>query len=162
MVCTFTGHRPEQLPWGSEEGDARCLALKELIARAVEHTADLGYDSFLCGMARGCDTYFAEAVLALRAHRPELRLTAMIPCPSQPESWPEADRTRYAALLEQCSGVCVLEPMYSSGCMLRRNRAMIDASSLVITVYDGSPQGGTAASVRYARQRGVRLLPLWV
>lgn len=162
MVCTFTGHRPEQLPWGSEERDPRCLALKELIARAVEHAAESGYGRFLCGMARGCDTYFAEAVLALRERRPELQLTAMIPCPSQPESWPEEDRARYAALLERCSGVCVLEPMYSSGCMLRRNRAMVDAASLLITVYDGSPQGGTAATVRYARQRGVRLLPLWV
>lgn len=161
MVCAFTGHRPERLPWGENEDDARCRALRALIARAVESAAAKGWKSFLCGMARGCDTYFAEAVLAARKRRPELRLTAMIPCPSQPGAWPEADQARYAAILAQCDEVCVLEPMYSSGCMVRRSRAMIDAATLVITVYDGSAAGGTAAAVRYAERSGKRMLRLW-
>ena len=28
-TCCFTGHRPEKLPWRYDEGDSRCLALKE-------------------------------------------------------------------------------------------------------------------------------------
>ena len=27
-VCAFSGHRPERLPWGSDESDPRCQALK--------------------------------------------------------------------------------------------------------------------------------------
>ena len=66
VSCCFTGHRPAKLPWGTDEGDERCLRLKarlrEVIARAVED----GYTHFICGMAEGCDLYCAEAVLALR------------------------------------------------------------------------------------------------
>ena len=44
--------------------------------------------------------------------------------------------------------------------MLRRNRTMADAAALLVTVYDGGP-GGTAATIRYARQKGKQILPLW-
>ncbi len=27
-TCCFSGHRPPRLPWGSNEADPRCLALK--------------------------------------------------------------------------------------------------------------------------------------
>lgn len=161
MVCTFTGHRPERLPWGSDESDARCAALRTLIQRAVTQACADGFDAFLCGMARGCDMYFAEAVLAARETFPQIRLTAMIPCPTQPDAWPQADRARYARLLAACDAVCVLEPVYSDGCMLRRNRAMVDAAERVITVYDGGAAGGTAAAVRYAQRRGRELVRLW-
>ena len=87
MVCPFTGHRPERLPWGSDERDARCAALRTLIQRAVTQACADGFDAFLCGMARGCDMYFAEAVLAARETFPQIRLTAMIPCPTQPDAW---------------------------------------------------------------------------
>ena len=55
MVLAFTGHRPEKLPWGSDETDARCGALKQQLLEAVRTAAGEGYDTFLCGMARGCD-----------------------------------------------------------------------------------------------------------
>ena len=88
MVCAFTGHRPEKLPWGSDETDPRCLALKEQIADRVERAFSLGYREFCCGMARGCDQYFAEAVLALALREPEVALDAWLPCPEQADRWP--------------------------------------------------------------------------
>ena len=66
MVCGFTGHRPEKLPWGTNESDPLCQALKLRIFQEVEQAADDGADVFCCGMARGCDLYFAEAVLQLK------------------------------------------------------------------------------------------------
>ena len=89
MVLAFTGHRPEKLPWGSDETDPRCAALKRQILEAVRAAAEEGYDTFLCGMARGCDLYFAECVLSLG-----LRLEGYLPCPSQTRAWSEADRAR--------------------------------------------------------------------
>ena len=160
MVCAFTGHRPERLPWGGDETDARCAALRHRMEQVVTELHAQGFETFLCGMARGCDTLFAESVLAVQRRCPELRLVAMIPCPSQPDAWSEDDRARYSRLLAACSEIRVLEPSYSDGCMLRRNRAMADAAALLVTVYDGGP-GGTAATIRYARQKGKQILPLW-
>ena len=156
MVLAFAGHRPEKLPWGSDETDERCAALKRQIKDAVANAAGEGYGTFLCGMARGCDFYFAEAVLELG-----LRLEAYLPCPSQPDRWGELDRQRYTAILCRCDAVYMVEPRYEKGCMLRRNRKMVDAADSLLTVYDGSP-GGTGAAIDYARRRGKTVISLWL
>ena len=69
-TCCFTGHRPNKLPWGSNEADPRCEGLKKAIRKAVEKAYDEGYRHFICGMAKGCDFYFCEAVQTLRDQRP--------------------------------------------------------------------------------------------
>ena len=156
MVLAFTGHRPEKLPWGSDESDPRCAALKQQLKDAVRTAAGEGYDTFLCGMARGCDFYFAEAVLELG-----LRLEAWLPCPSQSDRWSDADRHRQTALLMDCAAVYMTEPVYSEGCMLRRNRKMVDGCDALLTVFDGSP-GGTRAAIDYARRQGKQVIGLWL
>ena len=162
MICAFTGHRPERLPWGQNEDDARCAALKTLLRRTVREVYDRGFHTFLCGMARGCDQYFAEAVLAARADGAQnARLWARVPCPSQPDGGEAASRMRYWALLAACDQVEVLEDHYSPGCMLRRNHEMLRRAQLLISVYDGTPSG-TAATVRRAEQQGIEVLPLWM
>ena len=55
----------------------------------------------------------------------------------------------------------MLEAAYTSGCMLRRNRAMVDAADVLLTVFDGS-EGGTAATIRYAKRRGTEIVPVWL
>lgn len=161
MVCAFTGHRAWKLPWGSDEEDPRCQAVKTILAQRLEQAFSMGCRTFLCGMALGCDLYFAEAVLQLREREPDARLVAMIPCPNQSSGWTQPQRQRYAALLDRCDRRELLEPVYSEGCMLRRNQAMIDRAQVLISVYDGSP-GGTGSTVRYARSRGLTVLPVWV
>ena len=48
---------------------------------------------------------------------------------------------------------------YSSACMQRRDRYMVDHASLLIAVFDGSP-GGTQYTVTYAMQRGLNIVDL--
>ena len=156
MLCAFTGHRPQRLPWGGREEDPRCHALKILLSEAVEAAATRGCTGFLCGMALGCDTWFAEIVL-----EKGLKLAAMLPCPGQADHWPKKDRARYEGLLARCDEIIVLEPAYSDGCMLRRNRAMIERADILISVYDGCG-GGTGNTVSYAKERGLEIMPIWV
>ena len=161
MVCGFTGHRPEKLPWGYAETDPRCKALKLRLRQVILEQITDGADVFLCGMARGCDFYFAEAVLELKAAGHAIRLEAMLPCPEQAERWPLADRERYEGLRRRCDAVYLLEDAYTDGCMLRRNRAMVKMARRLISVWDGS-HGGTEATVRYAGRLGVDVVPLWL
>ena len=35
ITCCFTGHRPQRLPWGDNEADLRCQAVKARLTRAV-------------------------------------------------------------------------------------------------------------------------------
>ena len=84
MVCAFTGHRPEKLPWGSRETDPRCCALKIQLDRAVRAAWEAGATTFACGLARGCDFYFAEAVLRLQEQRRESPWRPGFPARSSP------------------------------------------------------------------------------
>ena len=60
---------------------------------------------------------------------------------------------RYRELLRQCDRVITLQERYTSGCMLARDRYLVDHADGLIAVYDGGSEGGTAYTVRYARQR---------
>ena len=79
VTCSFTGHRPEKLPWGEDESDIRCAELKERLFDAVLAAYDQGYRHFLCGMARGSDFWFCEAVLRLQEIQTDVSLEAVIP-----------------------------------------------------------------------------------
>ena len=127
MICAFTGHRPEKLPWGTREGDPRCEALKRQIRLAVERAAR----------------------------------EAWLPCEGQPDRWPRQDRDRYEGLLSRCDRVILVEREYSEGCMLRRNRAMLDRADRLISVYSGGG-GGTGQAVAYAKSRGLFIDALWL
>jgi uncharacterized phage-like protein YoqJ len=157
--CCFTGHRPAKLPWKYREEDARCLALKRRIQDAVEAAYGEGYRHFLCGMAMGCDLYFCECVLALRERCPDVTVEAAIPCPTQADTWPPAQRERYQRLVAACDLETLVSEKYSSGCMLRRDRYMVDHASLLIAAFDGSA-GGTRYTVEYAMGRGLDIVDL--
>ena len=155
--CCFTGHRPAKLPWGYNEQDPRCVKLKERIADAVLLAYQEGYRHFLCGMAQGCDLYFCEAVLALRIRHPEITVEAAIPCPTQADGWPAAERRRYRELVAQCDLETMVSESYSTTCMQRRDRYMVDHSMLLIAAFDGTA-GGTRYTVEYALRRGIEIL----
>ena len=159
--CCFTGHRPMKLPWGMNERDPRCMALKLELAARLEAIYALGYRHFLCGMAIGCDMYFAEAVLALRDVHGDVTLEAAIPFGDQPGRWDEAQRRRYNSLIDRADKVTVLQIGYTSDCMMQRNRYMVDRSSLLLACFDGRP-GGTMNTILYAERSGVKTVVIEV
>ena len=155
--CCFTGHRPMKLPWGMNENDLRCVSLKEELDARLDAIYALGYRHFLCGMAIGCDMYFADAVLRLRREHPEVTLEAAIPFGDQPGRWTQAQRQRYNGLIDQADTVTVLQYGYTPDCMMRRNRYMVDHASLLLACYDGRP-GGTMNTILYAERSGVKVI----
>lgn len=159
VSCCFSGHRPGKLPWGNHEDDPRCMALKKRLYGAALSAYDEGYRHFICGMAQGCDLYFCEAVLELRGLHPEVTLEAAIPCPTQPDRWNSKQRERYQKLLAQCDYETMVQDKYTTDCMQRRNRYMVDHAALLIAVHDGLP-GGTRRTVEYAMHRGVDIVDI--
>ena len=160
-ACCFSGHRPNKLPWGEDEGDPRCLRLKRELDGALRAVYKKGVRRFICGMAMGSDLYFAEAVLALRAGCGDVHLEAAIPCPSQDEHWPAAWRERYARALEQCDTRTLISHRYTADCMEQRNRYMVDHAGTLIAAYAGG-RGGTFNTIRYALKLGRDVIELEV
>lgn len=159
ITCTFTGHRENKLPWRDNENDPRCLRLKERMFDAAQAVYHSGIRHFICGMATGCDMYFGEAILRLREEHPEITLEAAIPCEGQSARWSPELRRRYDRIVSACDYQTVIRKDYSPDCMLRRNRYMVDASSVLISAYNGAP-GGTRSTLLYAIRQGLEIVEL--
>ena len=156
--CAFTGHRPQRLPFGSDEADERCIQLKlilrEQIIRLIEEN---GVSYFITGMAMGVDMYAAEIVLDLKVNYPGLQLECAIPYEEQAMRWTNALRERYYDIASKCDKETMLQTHYSSGCFQRRNRYMVDQADIVLAVWDGQPSG-TGSAVKYALSKGKQVI----
>lgn len=156
--CAFTGHRPRKFPWGYDETDTRCVALKKELAAQIAKLMDAGYTDFLSGMAEGTDTWAALAALALKKENPALKLHCVLPCEGQADHWSVSARELYFSILEQADDVVYVSREYSKDCMLKRNRYLVDHATCLLAVYNGERRGGTAMTVRYARRLGRKVV----
>ena len=153
-ACAFTGHRPKSFPWKYNEAAPDCVLLKEVLAKQIEALADRGMTDFLSGMAQGVDLWCAQIVLDLRKKNPALKLHAILPCEGQESKWTVSAQEHYHSILKQANEVIYVGQEYSQDCMLKRNRYLVDHSSILLAVYNGAWRSGTGATVRYARQLG--------
>lgn len=156
-TVVFTGHRPEKLPWGTNEDEPDAVLFKSRLHAALEYLIGLGYVNYMSGAARGFDSIAAETVIDLRREYPWVQLIVALPCTNQAERWSDADRARWEHIVRNADRVDVLAQYYDRGCMFRRNRYLVNHSDMVLAAYDGSHSGGTAMTVDYARQRGVKV-----
>ena len=148
-TCFFTGHR--QIP-----SLVRPRLIKDL-ETTLKVFIDGGITEFIAGGALGFDTLAAEMVLALRDKHPAVSLSLILPCRDQDKFWTPAQKRTYARILEAADSKTFLFDQYVNGCMQMRNRAMADRSQACIAYYNGR-KGGTAYTVRYAREKGVRIV----
>jgi uncharacterized phage-like protein YoqJ len=150
MTCAFAGQRPSSFRFGYDEEHPDCVKLKLLMAAQIASLIDNGVTTFLTGMALGADIWGAQIVLALKTHRPDLRLIAVLPCENQADRWSPEQRERYFDILAQCNETVYISRHYTRDCMFKRNRWLIDHANFVLAVYNGEVKGSAANSVRYA------------
>ncbi len=157
--CSFTGHRETKLNPNWHENLRECVDLKEKLAETVLALYLSGKNHFICGMAHGCDMYFAEAILQLKKNHPDVTLEAAIPFLGQADKWGEKMKNRYLSILKLCDKRTLVQREYTRDCMMRRNRYMVDNSSVLVAVYNGSA-GGTRNTIFYAMREGVELVEI--
>ena len=154
----FTGHRPESLSWGYNENDDRCLAVKEELTDLIVEAINQGYTHFISGMAEGIDLIASEIVLGLKYNYNHITLEYAIPFPKQSSRWGFKNQERYNEILSMADKISVLSPSYYKGCLQVRNKYMIDHSSILIAVFNGS-DGGTKNTIELARKKN---LDVWL
>lgn len=156
--CAFTGHRPHKFPWKYDETDSRCVALKAALAEQIKKLAEEGVTDFFSGGADGVDCWAALIVLALREKSPALRLHCILPHEGQADRWSDPAQERYRLVLRRADSVEYVSREYYEGCMLDRNRRLVESAGLLLAVYNGEQRGGTAATIRYARKLGRQIV----
>lgn len=151
QTCCFTGHRflPEN------EKEKISLALESTVLSLIHS----GYRYFGAGGALGFDTLAAQTVLRLRQSYPDIRLILVLPCVSQADKWPPADIAVYQEIMGQANKIVYTSHEYTAGCMFKRNRHLVDHSSVCICYLEKST-GGTAYTVDYARKCGLKIINL--
>lgn len=149
-ICVVTGHR--QLPAGqlSRITEATRIQMEGLLARGVEH--------FYIGGALGYDMLVGYLALNLREIHPHLQLTFVLACLEQDRLWNHRDRIRYQKLWKQANNLVLLQDHYTDGCMLVRNRYMVDRAAYCLAYQTRAVRSGTASTVAYARRQGLEII----
>ena len=150
VVC-FTGHR--SIPGEDAE------RLTELLEDAIVELCERGATVFRAGGAMGFDTMAALKVLDVKERYPEIRLELILPCRNQTERWDSVSRRAYRYVLQRADSHRFLFDTYFEGCMLERDRRLVDGSDVCVA-YCARSQGGTAYTFSYALRAGVEVINL--
>ena len=158
--CAFTGHRPHKFPWKYNESDERCVALKAALTEQIIRLVDAGVTDFYSGGANGVDCWAALIILERRKKNPALRLHCIRPHKGQADKWSDSAQDRYHSILKQSDSIEYVSHDYYDGCMIDRNHRLVEATGQLLAVYNGERRSGTAATVRYARKMGRKVIIL--
>ena len=148
-TACFTGHRT--IPFLQKRKIKK--KTRQVLIEAIEQ----GYRYFGTGGALGFDTLAAQTVLELKNKYPEIKLILVLPCENQTQGWERADIEEYERIKAAVDKVVYTSQTYYSGCMHKRNRHLVDNSSLCIC-YLTEPSGGTAYTVSYAQSQGLKII----
>lgn len=148
-TCCFSGHRI--IP--TEMDEVVRSRLRDVLTTAIDN----GYRFFGTGGALGFDTLAAQTVIELREKYPYIKLILVLPCKSQTKGWKLVDIEIYERIKSLADKVVYTSDKYYKGCMQKRNRHLVDYSSLCIC-YLTEKTGGTAYTVNYAKTMGLSVV----
>lgn len=156
---SFTGYRPSKLPFLNDPYCDEYKKLKKVLYNEYEKLVLRGYKFFLTGGAMGCDLLAAEVILELRAKYGRRRVAheLCLPCVNHDEKFDDNSKRRLEEIKKKSMVTYVTGGEYTSGCMQRRNKYMVETSSILIAVYDGL-SGGTKSTVEYAKKKGKKII----
>lgn len=161
MRVAFTGHRPEQLHVQRNIMSKPGQKLQDFIWQEIWRQEKAGADTFLCGAARGADIICGEIILAEKQSTdPHLKLICVIPFREQADKWTFEWKLRYRELLKGADRIVQVCDEYQRGCLHIRNRYLVDNCDVLVAIYNGTDKGGTAYTVRYAKQQGKKIIIL--
>lgn len=139
-TCCVTGHRdlpPEKIRY-----------VEEMLRQKVQYAIKNGHIRFLSGFADGTDLLFASIIADKKKEYPDIQLEAVIPYRGRLKT----KNTDFQTLLKYCDQITVVNEEYKPSCYMLRNQYMVDKSQMVIAVYDGRNNGGTLATIQYAKK----------
>lgn len=151
-TCCFTGHR--------NISAEHIVKIPEALDNLLETLISEGFEHFKAGGALGFDTICALKVLEKKKKYPNVTLELCLPCKDQAEAWAEHDRYVYYYVLKLADKVVYSKEFYSKGCMHARNRMLVEGSEVCVA-FCTMKSGGTAYTVSYAKNNGLRVINLY-
>ncbi len=127
--------------------------MRERLEEAIKELYQKGIIYYGVGGAVGFDALAAETVLHLREQEEyaKMKLILVLPCRNQTRGWNAADVEKYEDIKRGADEVIYVSQEYTRGCMHKRNRHLVDNSSICVC-YQTQARGGTAYTVHYAEE----------
>lgn len=164
MRVAFTGHR------SLFNYNSKALEYKEIYKRVYVILKTLGPFEYLdvdLGGALGFDTAMFYLFRGLRDKGLPIRIKICVPFRDQPSRWRYSQKLAYQDMLDTADEVVYVDTIEPYSCepynvyrpvkMQRRNRYMVDDSSLLISCWNGS-KSGTYNCIEYALSKGKRVI----
>ncbi|MBR1738028.1 MAG: DUF1273 family protein [Firmicutes bacterium] len=147
-TCCFTGHR--NIP------AYKTAEIKSRLKSVIRNLISEGIIYFGAGGALGFDTIAALTVLELKEEYPQIKLILVLPCENQTFGWSVDDVVTYNDIKARADKCVYTSKNYYNGCMQKRNRHLVDNSSICVC-YLTQNSGGTFYTVNYARNNGLKI-----
>lgn len=147
-TCCLTGHRDIRIGKTSEIAERTASEIHRLIINN-------GVRFFGVGGAIGYDTLAAKVLLRLKEKEfPNIKVILVYPFDGFTDRWTPRQKAEYEMLLPKYDKVVCACDRPSKEAYLTRDRHLVDGSAYCIA-YCTRDYGGTAYTVRYARQQGL-------
>ena len=135
-TCAIIGCSPMCFPWGFDEEDEGCAALKLILMNQITKLRSEGYTRFAVSMDCGMGLYAAEILHGLEGSDEEFETTCYVPYEEQATKWTPELRERYFNALAACTKVVNIAYEKNVGCEFKAHLEAINEAEPVIAVYD--------------------------
>ena len=135
-TCALIGCSPMCFPWGFDEEDEGCAALKLLLMNRITRLRSEGYTRFHISMDCGVGLYAAEILHGLKEPNDALETICYVPYEEQATKWTPELRNRYFNAMAACTEVVSVAYEKIVGCEFKAYLEVINEADTVIAVYD--------------------------
>ena len=135
-TCAIIGCSPICFPWGFDEEDEGCAALKLILINQISKLRGEGFTRFAVSMDCGVGLYAAEIIHGLKGSDEELETICYVPYEEQATKWTPDLRDRYFNALAACTEVIDAAYKKTVGCEFKAHLEAINEADTVIAVYD--------------------------
>ena len=135
-TCAIIGCSPMCFPWGFDEEDEGCAALKLILINQVSKLRGEGCTRFTVSMDCGVGLYAAEILHGLQESDEEFQTICYVPYEEQATKWTPELRDRYFNALAACTEVVNMAYEKTVGCEFKAHLSALNEADTVIAVYD--------------------------
>jgi Uncharacterized protein conserved in bacteria len=123
-------------PWGFDEEDEGCAALKLILINLISKLRGEGCTRFAASMDCGVGLYAAEILHGLKESDEELETICYVPYEEQAAKWTPELRDRYFNALAACTEVINAAYEKTVGCEFKAYLEAMNEAETLIAVYD--------------------------
>ena len=149
--CGIVGHR--DIP---KYDNNKNKQLNNQIDNTIDFLIKIQIDKFLCGMAIGADLMIAKRIIKYRnENNLDVKVKSVIPCENQTLHYTDKQKREYREVLKECEPSDYKYGPYFDGCMLKRNRYIVDNSDFMFAIFDenNTKRGGTLYTINYPKRQ---------